>query len=117
MVVSNSAAIIWKFTFILYIDYPIAFEPEGGGTDDALNWSTMGWGYWQYDTVPGVDRQKFLTSGRFMTNICNAICVRMQLEYVSDEIFLQLEPKPLRKSPMHSLLNPETWLPTKSTIH
>ena len=31
----------------------------------------MGWGYWQYDTVPGVDRQKFLTSGRFMTNICN----------------------------------------------
>ena len=55
----------------LKVDYPIAFEPEGGGTDDALNWSTMGWGYWQYDTVPGVDRQKFLTSGRFMTNICN----------------------------------------------
>ena len=29
-------------------DYPLAFEPEGGGTDDALNWSTMGWGYWSY---------------------------------------------------------------------
>ena len=26
--------------------YPLAFEPEDGGTDDALNWATMGWGYW-----------------------------------------------------------------------
>ena len=26
-------------------DYPLAFEPEGGGTDAALNWATMGWGY------------------------------------------------------------------------
>jgi hypothetical protein len=55
----------------LALDYPIAFEPEGGGSDDALNWATMGWGYWSYDTAPGVDRQKFLTSGKFMTNICN----------------------------------------------
>ena len=31
----------------------------------------MGWGYWNYPTVAGVDRQKFLTSGKFMTNICN----------------------------------------------
>jgi hypothetical protein len=55
-------------------DYPLAFEPEGGGTDDALNWSTMGWGYWSYlgnAGPPGVDRQKFLTRGKFMTNICN----------------------------------------------
>jgi formylglycine-generating enzyme required for sulfatase activity len=52
-------------------DYPIAFEPEGGGTDAALNWATMGWGYWSYPTVPGVDRQKYITGGKFMTNICN----------------------------------------------
>lgn len=25
------------------IGYPLAFEPEDGGTDEALNWSTMGW--------------------------------------------------------------------------
>lgn len=23
--------------------YPLAFEPEGGGSEEALNWSTMGW--------------------------------------------------------------------------
>ncbi len=28
--------------------YPLAFEPEGGGEDESLNWSTMGWGYWNY---------------------------------------------------------------------
>ena len=56
------------------VGYPLAFEPEGGGIDDALNWSTMGWGYWSYPSQngpPGVDRQKFLTRGKFMTNICN----------------------------------------------
>jgi gamma-glutamyl hercynylcysteine S-oxide synthase len=31
----------------------------------------MGWGYWDYPTVAGVARDKFLTSGKFMTNICN----------------------------------------------
>ena len=30
--------------------YPIAFEPEDGGTDASLNWATMGWGYWLYGT-------------------------------------------------------------------
>ena len=24
------------------VDYPLAFEPEGGGEDESLNWSTMG---------------------------------------------------------------------------
>ena len=54
--------------------YPIAFEPEGGGHDDSLNWSTMGWGYWSYTANAGppvVDRQKFLTRGKFTTNVCN----------------------------------------------
>ncbi len=52
--------------------YPLAFEPEGGGTDDSLNWSTMGWGYWAYPKgAPQIDRFKFLTRGKFMTNICD----------------------------------------------
>ena len=25
------------------VDYPLAFEPEGGGSDESLNWDTMGW--------------------------------------------------------------------------
>eukprot|EP00939_MAST-03C_sp_MAST-3C-sp1_P000739 g739.t1 len=53
------------------VDHPLAFEPEGGGTDDALNWSTMGWGYFDYPHIPNVARFKFLTSGKFMTNVCN----------------------------------------------
>ena len=59
------------YTSALKADYPLAFEPEGGGTDAALNWATMGWGYWDYGRSPGVDRQKFLTRGKFMLNICN----------------------------------------------
>ncbi len=52
--------------------YPLALEPEGGGSDESLNWSTLGWGYWNYSsTVPVVDRQKFITRGRFMTNCCD----------------------------------------------
>jgi len=52
-------------------NYPLAFEAEGGGVDQALNWSTMGWGYWSYPPVPVVDRFKFLTRGKFMTNVCD----------------------------------------------
>jgi formylglycine-generating enzyme required for sulfatase activity len=51
--------------------YPLAFEPEGGGEDESLNWSTMGWGYWNYPHVPTVDRFKFLTRGKFMTHVCD----------------------------------------------
>ena len=29
----------------LAVDHPLAFEPEIGGTDAALNWTTLGWGY------------------------------------------------------------------------
>lgn len=53
------------------VGYPIALEPEGGGSDEALNWSTMGWGYWDYPLVTQVDRFKFLTRGKFMTNVCD----------------------------------------------
>ena len=65
-------------------DYPIALQAEGGTRDAALNWSTLGWGYWgrqsnpgdaagyhwTYKTVPLVDRFKFLTSGQYLTTIC-----------------------------------------------
>lgn len=63
--------------------HPLALEPEGGGTPQVrhcrsfaplspspptdllldcgaqfMNWGTMGWGYWGYPFVPGVDRWK-----------------------------------------------------------
>ena len=56
--------------------YPIAFEPEDGGTDASLNWATMGWGYWLYPRVPQVDRFKYLTRGKFMTNVCDRWATR-----------------------------------------
>ena len=52
--------------------YPIALEPEDGGSDQGLNWATMGWGYWDFHTrIPIVDRFKWLTRGKFMTNACD----------------------------------------------
>jgi formylglycine-generating enzyme required for sulfatase activity len=51
--------------------YPLAFEPELGGEDESLNWDTLGWGYWTYPVAPNIDRFKFLTYGKYMTNICN----------------------------------------------
>jgi len=53
------------------LGHPIALEPEGGGQDDALNWTTQGWGYWDYPEAPVVDRFKFVTEGKFLTNVCN----------------------------------------------
>ena len=50
--------------------YPLAFEPEGGGSDESLNWHTMGWGYWSFPRIPQVDRFKFLSRGKFLTNVC-----------------------------------------------
>merc|ERR1719183_2814306 len=54
--------------------HPIALEPEGGGKDESLNWETMGWGYWNYPAAPAgpvVDRFKFVTEGKFLTNVCD----------------------------------------------
>lgn len=31
----------------------------------------MGWGYWSYPHIPVVDRFKFLSHGRFLTNVCD----------------------------------------------
>lgn len=55
----------------LAVDHPVALEPEGGGNDEALNWSTMGWGYWPNQKIPVVDRFKFITRGKFLTNVCD----------------------------------------------
>jgi len=59
------------WTAAVKVGHPEAFEPEGGGVDDSLNWSTMGWGYYDYPQIPQVDRFKFITKGKFMTNICD----------------------------------------------
>ena len=64
--------------------YPIALQAEGGASDAALGWSTLGWGYWgrqssppdapgynwTYAAAPLVDRFKFNTRGAFLTTVC-----------------------------------------------
>jgi len=57
----------------LHKSYPMAFEPEHAerSPDVALNWTTMGWGYWNYPSKPVVDRFKFITRGKYMTNVCD----------------------------------------------
>jgi formylglycine-generating enzyme required for sulfatase activity len=52
------------------IGHPLAFEPEGGPSDEALAWNVMTWGQYggQFNFVPGVDRFRWLES-RHMVNI------------------------------------------------
>jgi gamma-glutamyl hercynylcysteine S-oxide synthase len=50
------------------IDHPLAFEPEGGPSDEALAWNVMTWGQYQYGFVPLVDKYKWLEP-RHMVNI------------------------------------------------
>mmetsp|Transcript_25629 Transcript_25629/g.59059 ORF Transcript_25629/g.59059 Transcript_25629/m.59059 type:complete len:719 (-) Transcript_25629:225-2381(-) len=50
--------------------HPLALEPELGGDDDSLNWTTLGWGYWKYRHIPAVDRFKWLDARR-LTHVCN----------------------------------------------
>jgi len=42
--------------------HPLAFEPEGGPSDEALAWNLMTWGQYggQFDFVPGVDKYRWL---------------------------------------------------------
>jgi len=51
--------------------HSIALEPENGGSDDALNYTTMGWGTWFSNGAPVVDRFKFVSDGKYLTNVCN----------------------------------------------
>ena len=48
--------------------HPLAFEPEGGPSDEALAWNVMTWGQYQYGFVPLVDKYKWLEP-RHMVNI------------------------------------------------
>ena len=51
-----------------HVNHPLAFEPEGGPTDEALAWNVMTWGQYQFPFVPEVDRYKWLET-RHMVNI------------------------------------------------
>ena len=53
------------------VEYQIAFEPVLRGENGALNYTTMGCGYWSYPHIPLVDRLKYITGGKFTTNICD----------------------------------------------
>jgi formylglycine-generating enzyme required for sulfatase activity len=48
--------------------HPLAFEPEGGPSDEALAWNVMTWGQYQFPFTPLVDRYKWLEP-RHMVNI------------------------------------------------
>ena len=63
------------------VEYQIAFEPVLRGENGALNYTTMGCGYWSYPHIPLVDRLKYITGGKFTTNICDRwnLCVRRSM--------------------------------------
>jgi iron(II)-dependent oxidoreductase len=48
--------------------HPLAFEPEGGPSDEALAWNVMTWGQYQFPFTPLIDRYKWLEP-RHMVNI------------------------------------------------
>jgi len=48
--------------------HPLAFEPEGGPSDEALAWNIMTWGQYQFPFTPLVDKYKWLEP-RHMVNI------------------------------------------------
>ncbi len=48
--------------------HPLAFEPEGGPSDEALAWNVLTWGQYQYPFVPMIDKYKWLET-RHMVNI------------------------------------------------
>ena len=48
--------------------HPLAFEPEGGPSDEALAWNVMTWGQYQFPFAPLVDKYRWLEP-RHMVNI------------------------------------------------
>ncbi len=52
------------------VGHPLAFEPEGSPSDEALAWNVLTWGQYgnQFGFVPGVDRFRWLEP-RHMVNI------------------------------------------------
>ncbi len=50
------------------LGHPLAFEPEGSPSDEALAWNVMTWGQYAFPFVPEVDQFKWLET-RHMVNI------------------------------------------------
>jgi gamma-glutamyl hercynylcysteine S-oxide synthase len=50
------------------VGHTLAFEPEGGPSDEALAWNVMTWGQYQFPFVPETDKYKWLET-RHMVNI------------------------------------------------
>jgi len=50
------------------VGHTLAFEPEGGPSDEALAWNVMTWGQYEFPFVPMVDKYKWLEP-RHMVNI------------------------------------------------
>jgi len=42
------------------VHHPLAFEPEGGPSDEALAWNLLTWGQYQFQFVPTVDKYRWL---------------------------------------------------------
>ena len=42
------------------INHPLAFEPEGGPSDEEVAWNVMTWGQYTFQFVPTVDRYRWL---------------------------------------------------------
>jgi formylglycine-generating enzyme required for sulfatase activity len=42
------------------VNHPLAFEPEGSPSDEALAWDVLTWGQYQFQFVPTVDRYRWL---------------------------------------------------------
>jgi len=61
------------------VGHPLAFEPEGSPSDEALSWDVMTWGQYQFPFIPMVDRYKWLEP-RHMVNISD----RWALDKTSD---------------------------------
>src|SRR6201993_511150 len=59
--------------------HPLAFEPEGSPSDEALAWNVLNWGQYNFPFIPEVDRFKWLEP-RHMVNISD----RWNLDKTSD---------------------------------
>jgi iron(II)-dependent oxidoreductase len=42
------------------VNHPLAFEPEGGPSDEALAWNVLTWGQYHFQFVPTVDKYRWL---------------------------------------------------------
>ena len=59
--------------------HPLAFEPEGSSSDEALAWNVLNWGQYSFPFIPEVDKYKWLET-RHMVNISD----RWNLDKTSD---------------------------------